>query len=72
MIVNQTFEELAQRFDQLQFHVLEKPTDIVVRFYGGTRALEADALDDVRIKGTFRADTLASSCRTSEMTETLQ
>src|ERR1700677_839674 len=45
-----TFEQLAQGLDQLELHVLEQAADVVVRLDGGARALEADALDDVRVE----------------------
>ena len=45
-----TFEELAKRLDQLESHVLEQAADVVVRLDRRTRALEADALDHVRVE----------------------
>jgi hypothetical protein len=46
----QTFEEFTEGFDQLESHVLEQATDVMVRLDGRARALEADALDHVRVE----------------------
>ena len=48
-----TFEELAKRLDQLESHVLEQAADVVVRLDRRARALEADALDHVRVERTL-------------------
>jgi hypothetical protein len=45
-----TFEELAKGLDQLEPHVLEQAADVVVRLYRRARALEAYALDHVRVE----------------------
>jgi len=45
-----TFEELAEGLDQLESHVLEQAADVVVRLDRRARALEADALDHVRVE----------------------
>lgn len=49
-----TLEELPQRLNELQFHVFEKSAHIVVGLDGGTRTLEADALDNVGVQGTLQ------------------
>ena len=47
-------EEHAQWLDDLEFHVVREPTDIVVAFYGGAgTARGGDALDDIRVDGTL-------------------
>ncbi|KAI3482194.1 hypothetical protein L1887_55164 [Cichorium endivia] len=43
-------EQLAQRLDQLELHVLQQTTDVVVRLDRRRRTLERDALDHVRIQ----------------------
>ena len=45
-----TFEELAEGLDQLELHVREEPANVVMRLDRRARALEADALDDVRVE----------------------
>ena len=48
--VKLTFEELTQRLNELELHVLEQTTDVVVRLNCCTWALEADALNDIGIE----------------------
>lgn len=45
-----TLEEFPQWLYQLQLHILQQSTDIVVGLDGGTWALEADTLDDIRVQ----------------------
>jgi len=49
-----TLEELAQRLDELELHVLQQSSDVVVRLDGRARALEADRLDDVRVQRSLQ------------------
>ena len=57
------FEQLAQRLDQLQLHVLGQATDVVVALDDMRLAgLGAGGLDDIRVDGALREelDALAS------------
>jgi len=45
-----TLEELPQRLNELQLHVLQQPTDVVMCLDRRAEALEADALDDIRVQ----------------------
>jgi hypothetical protein len=45
-----TFEELSKGFDQLESHIFEQATNVMVRLDRRTRALEADTLYHVRIE----------------------
>ena len=47
------FEELPQRFDELEFHPLRQPPDVVVGLDGGRRTFEGDAFDDIGIEGSL-------------------
>ena len=49
-----TLEELAERLDELELHVVEETTDVVVGLDGRRRSLEADRLDDVRVQGALQ------------------
>lgn len=45
-----TLEELSERLDELELHVLEETTDVVVGLDRRARALEADTLDHIRVE----------------------
>jgi hypothetical protein len=49
-----TFEKLPEGLDQLELHVLEQTTDVVMRLDGGARALETDALNDVGVERSLQ------------------
>lgn len=49
-----TLEQFAKGLDQLELHVLEQTADIVMRLDGRAGALEADALDDIGVKGALQ------------------
>ena len=67
-------EELAQRLDELEVHLLGQAAHVVVALDDRARPLERDALDDVRVERALheplarRAPSAASSSKTSMKT----
>ena len=54
-------EQLAQRLDELEVHLLGQAADVVVALDGRRRPLERDALDHVRVQRALREELARSS-----------
>ena len=58
-----TLEELAQRFDELELHILQQSTDVVMRLNRRAWALETDTLNHVGVQRALQQPLNLALCR---------
>ena len=67
-----TLKQLAKGLDELELHVVEESSDVVVRLDGRAGPLEADALDDIRVERSLKQPLDLSSLSSSVLELLLQ